>query len=352
MPHLTAHFRRFLNTLGGSRRRRLVWGGDMPREIVRKIVNRIAHFVTPTTRNFVHNFPTPLESTHATPKSPRGKKAFGPLIVGESANPCDVGFNGCVAWGAVNILQWFARAPADVAMWTAVVGGAHGVGDEVDRAAEVSVECFHGDVQCADPAGFGGGAVVVEKWGVGEREGEVGAVHDAVRLGVPVVRGECVVGEEGGGEVAELGRDWVVGGALPAELEGVAVALAGQGPDGCGDGVLVAADVFEVVEDGVELRAWLPFEDARDGFGQGCDVDSGDGVGGVEDLASIVEAGAPFAAGDGGAVGQRDFGEFGLSAEVRHGEAVEARGGAPNDGGFAVFAAVDESSCDAAGVGV
>ena len=286
------------------------------------------------------------------PKSPRGKEAFGPLLVGESGQFCDESFNARVAKEVVGVLEWFARPTADVAMWTAVVGGAHGVGDEVDRAAEVAVECFHGDVQCADPAGFGGGAVVVEKWGVGECEGEVGAVHDAVRLGVPVVCGECVVGEEGGGEVAELGRDWVVGGALPAELEGVAVALAGQGPDGCGDGVLVAADVFEVVEDGVELCAWLPFEDARDGFGQGCDADSGDGVGGVEDLASIVEAGAPFAAGDGGAVGQRDFGEFGLSAEVRHGEAVEARGGAPNDGGFAVFAAVDESTCDAASVGV
>ena len=77
---------------------------------------------------------------------------------------CGEGSKIRVARGAVDVLQRLAWSPADVAVRMAAVGGAYGVGDEVDRAAEVVVECFHRDAQCADPAGFGGGAVVVEKW--------------------------------------------------------------------------------------------------------------------------------------------------------------------------------------------
>lgn len=39
------------------------WGRGVSKSMLRKIVNRIALFVTTRTSKSVHNFPTPLEST-------------------------------------------------------------------------------------------------------------------------------------------------------------------------------------------------------------------------------------------------------------------------------------------------
>ena len=54
----------------------------MPLNFVRKIVNKIALFVTAHTSKFVHNFPTPLESTPSPFRAHAGPFKFAHHIRG------------------------------------------------------------------------------------------------------------------------------------------------------------------------------------------------------------------------------------------------------------------------------